>query len=215
VGVVVLLVVGVNGLWASARDQGKAEAEKKAHPAPATAIPASTVAPPAATTVAPPTTVAPTPQPIQVSNIEASATAGPSRNNCGDVTSYEVAKAYDGDPSTTWRVRGDGSGQSITFTFAKPTRVTEVGVVAGYVKTDPCSGTDRFVQLRRLVNITWQFDGGINTPQTVDPTAKTMQTVNVNVVTAKVTLEIDKVTPSGGIDFTPVSEVTLIGVPSL
>jgi hypothetical protein len=207
-----VLIVGVVGLWASAKDQGDAEKVRDATPrAPRTTLAATTTAPPQ---TAPPATTAPAaPQIIRSAVVEASGQSGRSTNNCGDVTSYEPEKVLDGDPTTGWRVKGDGTGQSLVFTFAGPTKLTSVGLLPGYAKTDPCSASDRFKQLRRITKVTWTFDQGPPVEQTFEEKPE-IQSMPVDVTTTRVTLQIDGVTAKPVIDATPISEVQFVGVPA-
>jgi hypothetical protein len=204
------LVVGMRQLWQTADEMGRAEAERDANPTPRP--PRSTTTSTFPTTI--PSTTAPLPVgPLRAVSIEASATAGPAQNACGDTTLYDAQFAQDGDPATTWRVRGDGSGQAVTFTLPSRSRLTEVGVVPGYVKIDPCGSANRFLQMRRLVKVRWLFDAG-EVIQELDPDRPEMQTIPVDVVASTVTLEIVEVTGNPVIDFTPVSEVSFVGAPA-
>lgn len=206
-----MLVVATVGLWSAAREQGRAEEARDATPRPPrTTVPPTTVAQVVATTV--PASVA-DPQPVLATALEASQTSGTSKNNCGDMTSYEVEKVQDGNKATAWRVKGDGTGQTVTLTLAGPTRLTEVGLLPGYAKLDECSGTDRFAQLRRVTAVTWSFDGGTTVDQLFQEQPE-LQTIPVDVTTRRVTIEIKGVTKNPTIDATPISEVRLLGVPA-
>ncbi|WP_433503750.1 hypothetical protein ACQP04_29260 [Pseudonocardia halophobica] len=59
----------------------------------------------------------------------------------GMPTNYEPSQAIDGVLATAWWCTGDGVGQSLTLTFAAPTRVGSVGIVPGLAKIDPVDGT--------------------------------------------------------------------------
>jgi|GEM_PF-3492445 hypothetical protein len=208
VALVGALGVGVAGMFAAARDKGDEEAAQDARPP----APVTTAAP---TTVpdTTPTTVALEPVPVVAVAIEASAVGGTSQNSCGEPTTYEPQKAQDGDPTTTWRVRGDGTGQTLQLTLAGPTRLTSVGLLPGFAKVDPCSGTDRFPQLRRVTSVRWVFDGGVAVDQTFADEPQ-IQSIPVDVTTGLVTVEITGVTASPDIDATPISEIALLGVPA-
>lgn len=162
------------------------------------------------------TVVAPPPPPsgpVRPISFSASATAGPSQNSCGDRTVYDVAYLLDENPETGWRTKGDGTGERISFTFNGPTRLSQVGLIPGYAKVDPCNGNDRFRQLRRILEVRWTFDGGATVEQTFveDPS---LQTIPVDVVTTAATIEILDVTSGPEIDHTPISEVSFLGGPA-
>lgn len=148
--------------------------------------------------------------PVRPLNFVASTTAGPSQNACGDQTEYSAAYLLDDDPETGWRTKGDGTGETITFTFNGPTRLSEVGLIPGYAKVDPCNDVDRFRQLRRILKVRWAFDGGASVDQDFAE-EPTLQRIAVDVVTTTVTLEILDVTSDPGIDHTPISEVAFSG----
>jgi hypothetical protein len=206
-----VLAVATVGLWSAAREQGRAEEAKDAAPKPPrTTMPTTTVAEVVATTV--PATVV-DPLPVLATTVEASQTSGTSKNSCGDVTSYDAPLVQDGDKATAWRVKGDGTGQTLTLTLAGPTRLTEVGLLPGYAKFDECSGSDRFVQMRRVTAVTWTFDDGSTVDQLFQEQPE-VQSVPVDVTTRRVVIEIKGVTKNPKIDATPISEVRLLGVPA-
>ncbi len=79
--------------------------------------------------------------------VSASDTAPPGQDVCGNPTSYAASNVADGDPTTAWRVLGDGRGASLRLTFAAPVTVTELRLITGYAKRDPCaSEVDRWPQ---------------------------------------------------------------------
>ena len=151
--------------------------------------------------------------PVRPAQVAASATAGSGQNSCGDVTTYDAAYTFDGDTATGWRVKGDGAGASLTYTFAGPTRLGQVGLLPGYAKVDPCSQTDRFRQLRRVVRVRWTFADGTSVEQSFaeDPS---VQLAPVDVVTTTVRLEILATTAGPDLDYTALSEVSFLGAPA-
>ena len=205
----VVLIVGVNRLWAAARDRGNAE---KASHAATTAAPTT-----AAATTAPASTAAstapPTPQGVHAVSVDASSQTGPGQNGCGQPTNYDPANVQDGDPTTAWRTAGDGTGQTLHFVLSGPTHLTKVGLIPGYARVDPCTQANRFDQMRKITSVMWTFDGGATKAQQFAPQAE-MQTVSVDVVTTAVTVEITGTTPPGGLDYTPISEISLTGYPA-
>ncbi len=90
--------------------------------------------------------------------------------------------------------------------------MSEVGLVPGYDKLDPCTGTDRFDELRRVTAVRWTFDDGTSIDQELDPTRNQQSTsVGLPVVTSRVTMTILSTTAPGvdRLDHTPVSEVVI------
>jgi hypothetical protein len=202
-----VLYVGVNRLWSAAREHGRAAA------APRTSVAQTTVAPTTAPPTSTGTTVAPTPQPVKATGIDVSSQTGSATNGCGQATSYDAANLQDGDPSTAWRVKGDGTGQTIRLALAGPTHLTSVGLLPGYAKVDNCTSADRFKQMRKVASVSWTFDGGAKVAQSFQPTPQ-IQTEAVDVVTTSVTIEITATTPGdGSLDYTPISEIALLGTP--
>ena len=70
--------------------------------------------------------VTPSPEPVPVSNIaELTVVVAPpatpiGQDAAGNPVNYGAANLTDGDASSAWRMRGDGTGQVITFTFNQP-----------------------------------------------------------------------------------------------
>ncbi len=131
----------------------------------------------------------------------------------GDTTSYEASNMLDGDPETTWRMDGDGSGETITFTFDDEQTISRLGLVNGYAKTDPASGADRYAQTRRITAVTWTI-GADRFDQRLEDRDRTLQTLAIRPVKGdEVTLEIDRVTQPGNptFDQTAISEVEILG----
>jgi hypothetical protein len=202
-----VLYIGVNRLWDAARDHGKAEAAPP--PTTPTTLPPTTAPP---TSTAP--TVAPPAQPVKATGVDVSSQTGSATNGCGQSTSYDAANLQDGDPSTAWRVKGDGTGQTIRLTLPGPTHLTSVGLLPGYAKVDSCTSADRFKQMRKVSSVTWTFDGGAEVAQTFQPTTE-IQNQAVDVVTTTVTIEITATAPGdGSLDYTPISEIALLGAPA-
>ena len=158
-----------------------------------------------------------TSEPEEVSDVtagataEAPATAPPNEDVDGNPVTYDAVHMLDGDPSTAWRMPGDGTGAVLRFTLPAPTRLTSVGLVNGYAKVD--GDIDWYPRNRRVTAVTWAFDDGSTLRQDLIE-GPSMQTVAADVVTTTVTLTLEEVSApggSGGRDFTPVSDVRLIG----
>lgn len=137
----------------------------------------------------------------------------------GEPTTYEPANMLDGDPETAWRVGGDASGDTLTFTFEDPVTLTSVGLVNGYAKTSvDGSGTefDLYAGGRRVLAVEWVLDGGEPIPQTLVDGEREVQLLDVGAVEAS-TVELRLVEVSdpgsgpGARDKTAISEVSLSG----
>jgi len=157
--------------------------------------------------------VATTDQPVatpRIVDVSASDVRADSTDSCGAPTSYQPANAVDSVRDTAWMTSGDGVGTVLTITLAAPSIVSEVGLVPGYDKLDPCTGTDRFDELRRVTAVRWTFDDGTSIDQALSPTP-TLQTTSVGVVASRITMTIVSTTDPGvdRLDHTPVSEVAV------
>ena len=129
---------------------------------------------------------------------------------CGNATTYEPAKAVDGQTSTAWMVVGDGIGQSITIHLASPAAVRRVGLVAGYDKFDPCTGRDRFSEVRRLTAVRWTFDDGRQVDQLLNGSRRLQEIdLGADVLTSTVRITILSTTPHGGRDMAAISELAI------
>ena len=155
--------------------------------------------------------------PEQVSDVtgeataEAPTTAPPNQDVDGNPVTYDAVRMLDGDPSTAWRMAGDGTGAVLRFTLPGRTRLTSVGLVNGYAKVD--GDIDWYPRNRRVTAVTWGFDDGSTLRQELIEGPST-QTIAADVVTTTVTLTLEEVSApgeTGGRDFTPVSDVRLIG----
>ncbi len=144
---------------------------------------------------------------------EVPGTAPPTTDFDGNLVAYEATQINDGNPSTTWRVEGDATGQTITVTLAEPAVISRVGMVNGYAKQ--VAGVDWYPNNRRILAVTWGFDDGTTVEQTFEERPE-MQLLKVSPVeTSTVTITITSVTPPGsgnlGRDYTAISEVAISG----
>jgi S1-C subfamily serine protease len=148
------------------------------------------------------------------SRVSASGIAPSGRDSQGNIVSYEPGNAVDGQSETTWRVAGDGTGQFLLLEFSRPIRVSEVRMIPGYAKVDPSDGTDRFTQNRRVQRVRFEFSDGSSSEASFAD-SRDMQSAQVKpAVTTFVRIVILQTTPPGagdGRDFTPISEVAVIG----
>ena len=126
---------------------------------------------------------------------------------------FSPGNVLDRNPATAWRCEASASTQSLTFTFDQATHLTSVGLIGGYVKVDPLTGVDRFVQNHRVRQVTWTFDNTTTVTQDLAD-SRSMQTIPVDVTATTVTMEITATYPPGGEaprDMVPVAEVQFIG----
>lgn len=137
----------------------------------------------------------------------------------GEPTTYEPSNMLDGDPTTAWRVTGDATGDSLTFSFDEPVTLTAVGLVNGYAKTSvDDSGTefDLYAGGRRVLEVAWVLDGGDPIPQVLVDGDREVQLLDLGAVEAStVELRLVRVsapgTGPGARDKTAISEVSLSG----
>jgi len=144
-------------------------------------------------------------------------TAPPNQDLSGDVVRYVASNMLDGVASTAWRMPGDGTGATLTFTLPEESVLTKVGLVNGYAKLDhDRSGRviDWYRRNRKVMKVEWGFDDGSTVTQELGRGLK-MQTVTVGpVATTTIRLRIVTVSPPGprnGRNYTPISDVALIG----
>lgn len=144
---------------------------------------------------------------------EVPGTAPPTTDFDGTLVAYEASQMVDGNPATTWRTKGDATGQQVVITLAEPGVVNRVGLVNGYAKK--VSGVDWYPNNRRILAVTWRFDDGSEVEQTFAERPGMQRLKVPPVKTSTVTLTITSVTPPGsgslGRDYTAISELSLIG----
>jgi hypothetical protein len=141
----------------------------------------------------------------------ASATAPDHFDDAHNSTSYRASNVLDSNPSTSWRVVGNGQGATVTLILPRPRRVTQVGLIPGYAKTDPATGRNRFFQENRILEVRWLFDGGRTVSQRFRD-LPVMQRTATNVVTRSVTIQIVATRPGDPhYNYTPISDVQLLG----
>jgi hypothetical protein len=170
---------------------------------------------PAAATPATTTSAIPTERPaiLRPDRLRASDTAKPALDASGERVSYGVANLVDDDPTTAWRVAGDGVGTTIRAEWDEPVALTSIGVVPGYAKVDAADHADRFHQERRVVAVRCSFDHDPPVTVTFADLAE-LQTFTVDVRTRRVTIEITRTTATPERDFTAISELAFVGHPA-
>jgi hypothetical protein len=143
-------------------------------------------------------------------------TRAPGQDTAGHQTSYDASNMLDGDPKTAWEMPGDGSGKVLTFTLARQTHLSRVGLINGYAKTGEQghAKVDWYAGNRRVLQVEWLFDDGTTVAQDLDETTD-LQTTDVDVTTKTVRLHLVEVSRPGtgkaARNMTPVSEVSLTG----
>ena len=149
--------------------------------------------------------------------VDAPAPAPPSEDSSGNTVRYVATNMIDGLDETTWRMPGDGTGESITFRLDSPAVLTDVGLINGYAKVGEDSGglLDWYAGNRRIFEVEWSFDDGTVVSQTLRETAD-MQTLALDdVETERVTLRLLEVSEPGSgrasRDYTAISDVSLVG----
>ncbi|WP_297617945.1 hypothetical protein [Nocardioides sp.] len=140
-------------------------------------------------------------------------TAPPTTDFDGNLVAYEASQMVDGNPTTTWRMAGDATGQAVTLTLAEPRVVSRVGLVNGYSKQ--VAGVDWYPNNRRILAVTWGFEDGTTVEQTFAERPGLQRLKVPPVLTGTVTITITSVTPPGsgnlGRDYTAISEVAISG----
>jgi hypothetical protein len=160
-------------------------------------------------------------------NVAATATAlvpssaPPGRDVDGRPVRYTAAQMFDGDPTTTWRMSGDGTDALITIRLAEPVAVSKVGLVNGYAKED----VDRqgrtvrwYPRNRRIITVTWSFDDGSILEQDLRQRPEMQMTKVDGEVTRTIRLRLVDVTAPMpgrlGRNYTAISEIRIKGLPA-
>ncbi|MFN8194959.1 MAG: discoidin domain-containing protein [Nocardioidaceae bacterium] len=153
--------------------------------------------------------------------VDVPAVARPNQDVNGRPVTYDAANMLDADPQTAWRMPGNGAGAELTIDLGAATTVSEVGLVNGYAKVDR-DGTGREVRWyprnRRILAVEWVFDDGTVIPQSLRETPRPQSVDVPRLTTTTITLRLLRVSPpaSGpqGRDYTAISDLTLLGLPS-
>jgi hypothetical protein len=220
IALVVLAGAGLGG-WVAFRDPGSKDTTA---PTRSTAASDSAAGNPAATPGAGPGASEPGAEPTDPdpatnlateASVEAPRPTRNSEDSDGAVSTYAAANLVDDDPETCWRMSGNGSGQSIDLLLNASATITSVGLINGYAKVDAGDGTDRYLQERRILKVTWTFGDGTSLKQTLKDYTSTTQTIELPtpVSTDSVTLTIDSTTSAGDADHdqTAISEIEIFG----
>jgi serine/threonine protein kinase len=175
----------------------------------------STTEPTIAPTAEP--TITPTPLPMRLQPLYIVASDYDSAGSVdagNNPITYVPENALDADPSTAWRVAGDGNQQWLEVRFGSPVTVAEIGIIPGYDKIDPYDNTDRFTQNRVVKSIQVEFSDGTKLTFTFayDRQMQYIPASGIRTNTIRITV-LDTYPPQSGNprDFTPISEIEIIG----
>lgn len=147
--------------------------------------------------------------------VNASNQAASGQDAQGNPITYNAANAVDGDPTTAWRVAGAGIGESLTLSFGEQLfEISEIQLLPGYAKIDPFDGSDRFSQNRRVRLVRFEFGDGTTIEQRYSDEARLQSASVPNVRSNSVRIVIVETSEPGAVggrDFTPISEVVVLG----
>jgi hypothetical protein len=156
---------------------------------------------------------------LRPSDVSASGVADTGVDASGSEVAYDPENALDGRPDTTWRVDGDGAGEWLQLDFDAEVDVASIGLIPGYDKIDPSDGTDRFAQNRVVKVVRFEFsDGSIQRASFTQVRDMQFVTFAEPIHTDSIRIVIEETYPAppvdeGGRDFTPISEVQVLGTP--
>jgi hypothetical protein len=142
----------------------------------------------------------------------ASNTAPDSVDAAGNKVSYDAYNVMDDDPSTAWRVEGDGKGESLLIEFPLDIiRVNALHIIPGYAKIDPLDGTDRFNENRRIQRVRLEFSDGSSIEADLEDSPE-LQTIPIpEQDTTFIKLVIMETSEHGGRDYTAISSIGVAG----
>jgi len=150
---------------------------------------------------------------ISIASVSATTTRPDSTDACNQAINYAATNLVDGNPSTAWMAGGDGTGASITLRFGATKDINFVGMIPGYAKVDPCTGNDRFAELRRIQRVRWTFSNGTSIEQLLDAENRAMQFAVIpgGVKASSVRLTILETLAPGSpvLNHTPISDVVV------
>jgi len=140
-------------------------------------------------------------EPVPSGSMRAAATcqAPDSQEANGTPIVFHPQNVLDGDPSTVWRCAAPATGETLTVTLDSATTLTSVGMIGGYSKIDPLTGVDRWPQNHRVRRVQWTFSDGTTVEQELADSPE-MQSIEVDVTTTSVTIEIQATYAATGTD---------------
>lgn len=164
---------------------------------------------------------APHPEALWLGNalVTASSSAPGFQDACGNPTSYEPRQAVDGDITTTWRsAENQVDEQWIRIDLGYTASIERVGITPGYNKVDPCDGTPRCRQNRRLREIALVFSDGTRLAHHFDDNGCDMVYIPVHGITASwLRIEVlstyapESVNGRPPRNFVAISEIEIVG----
>lgn len=148
------------------------------------------------------------------------AAAPPNNDVTGELVTFAGTNMLDGKDQTAWRMAGDATGRTITFTFDQPVTITSIGILNGYAKMSSDAGGQLFDWYggnRRVRSVEWVVGDQV-VPVNY---GEAMQVQFIDVApteTTTVELRLVAVTPPGfgpsSRNYTAISEVAFTGYPS-
>ncbi|WP_235736186.1 NADase-type glycan-binding domain-containing protein [Nocardioides alcanivorans] len=139
----------------------------------------------------------------------------PGQSVDGTQVRYPATNMLDNDPTTAYRIDGDATGATITFTFDEPVTIREIGMINGYAKVDGqgAGRRDWYVSNRKVLRAEWTFDDGTSAVQELRRTTD-LQVMQVAATTTQtITLRLLRVSKPGSDprNTTAISSVLLRG----
>ena len=137
-------------------------------------------------------------------------------DGAGQAVSYGPEKAVDAEADTAWRCPG-AAGHTLQLRPEGPARVTDLGLIPGYAKTDPSTGVDRFPDNHTVTQVVWRLYDGRTWYELVQdipaPSAEiTWVHLSRPVDVQRATLTVTSTgNPGSRMDTTPVSTVAMWG----
>ncbi len=218
VGMVLVALLGAWLFFGDSSEETTPTAKETPRASPSAVVPSATTA---SKSPRKRPTRSPAAKPVDLSrqvDVTAPKPAAPSTDSSGRTVTYSAGQMLDGIPETCWRMPGDGTGSTLTFTLPREAEITELGLINGYAKTasDSQGELDWYHGNRRVQSVTWAFDDGTEVHQDLADSTS-MQTIEIDHVrTSTVILTFDEVSPPGtgraARDYTAISDVSLLGV---
>ena len=120
------------------------------------------------------------------------------------------------DVDTSVRIDGNGGRIGTQLDFESDVSVSSIGLIPGYDKIDPTDGTDRFAQNRVVKVARFEFSDGSSVRAGFEQLRDMQfvafeQPIRTNWI--RIVVEQTYPLPEGGRDFTPISEVQVLGAP--
>jgi hypothetical protein len=140
---------------------------------------------------------------VPVSTI--TATASTSQTRAGSIT-YVAANTLDGKPETAWNSDGDGTGATLTYTFAGQVHLRTITMLDGYQKISKSAG-DLWSANARVKQVSVTSDAGNWTWDLNDTKAAQTFTQDLG-TTSSVKLKIVSLYPGAKYRDTAISEVS-------